>query len=65
MDLGCLEKHNLSMALLENSRKHYGIAVNSHKALPLGPISGLTVITHHSVERFIAATTTLVVITSN
>ena len=52
MDLGCLEKHNLSTALLENSRKHYGIAVNSHKDLPLRPISGLTVIAHQSVERF-------------
>ena len=37
MDIGCLEKHNLSTALLENSRKHHGIAVNSHKASPLGP----------------------------
>ena len=31
MDIGCLEKHNLSTALLENSRKLHGIAVNSHK----------------------------------
>ena len=52
MDLGCLEKHNFSTALLENSRKHHGIAVNSHKALPLGPVSGLAVVTHRSVERF-------------
>ena len=33
VDLGCLEKHNFSTALLENSRKHHGImlfSVNSH-----------------------------------
>ena len=52
MDIGCLEKHNLSTALLENSRKHHGIAVNSHKASPLGPVSGLAVIAHRSVEQF-------------
>ena len=52
VDLGCLEKHNFSTALLENSRKHHGIAVNSHKALPRGPVSGLTVVGHRSVERF-------------
>ena len=52
MDVGCLEKHNLSTALLENSRKHHGIAVNSHKASPLGPVSGLAVVAHRSVERF-------------
>ena len=45
--LGCLEKHNFSSALLENSREHHGIAwfsVNSHKASPLGPVSGLAVV---------------------
>ena len=56
MDIGCLEKHNLSTALffnlLENSRKLHGIAVNSHKASPLGPVSGLAVVAHRSVERF-------------
>ena len=52
MDLGCLEKHNFSTALLANSRKHHGIAVNSHKASPLGPVSGLAVVAHRSVERF-------------
>ena len=53
MDIGCLEKHNLSTALLENGRKHHGIAVNSHKAsAPLGPVSGLAVVAHRSVERF-------------
>ena len=33
MDLGCIEKHNFSTALLENIRKHHGIvwfSVNSH-----------------------------------
>ena len=47
VDLGCLEKHNFSTALLENSRKHHGIAwfsVNSQKASPLGPVSGLAVV---------------------
>ena len=46
MDLGCLEKYKFSTALLENSRKHHGIAwfsVNSHNASPLGPLSGLAV----------------------
>ena len=52
MDIGCLQKHNLSTALLENSRKHHGIAINSHKASPLGPVSGLAVVAHRSVERF-------------
>ena len=47
MDLGCLEKHNFLTALLENSRKHHGVAwfsVNSYKASPLGPVSGLAVV---------------------
>ena len=35
VDLGCLEKHIFSSALLENSRKHHGIAINSHKAYTL------------------------------
>ena len=28
------------------------LAVNSYKALPFGPVSGLAVVTHRSVERF-------------
>ena len=47
MSIGCLEKHNFSTALLENSRNHDGMgwfSVNSHKAPPLGPVSGLAVI---------------------
>ena len=47
VDLGWLEKHNFSTTLLENSRKHHGVAwffVNSHKASPLGPVSGLAVV---------------------
>ena len=65
MDLGCLEKHNFSTALLENSRKHHGIAVNSHKAhhsglfpdwlsLPIAVLNGFKVV-------IFAATTKLVV----
>ena len=45
--LRCLEKHNFSSAQMENSREHHGIAwfsVNSHKASPLGPVSGLAVV---------------------
>ena len=42
--LGCLEKHNFSSALLENSKEHHGIAWFSHKASPLGPVFGLAVI---------------------
>ena len=66
MDIGCLEKHNLSTALLENSRKHHGIAVNSHKASPLGPFpdwlsSPIAVLNGFKVT----ATTKLVVTTSN
>ena len=47
MGLGCLEKHNFSTALLENSRNHHGIewfSVNSQKASPLGPVSRLAVV---------------------
>ena len=47
MDLGGLEKHNFSTALLENSRKGYGMvrfSVNSHKKSPIGPAFGLAVI---------------------
>ena len=47
VDLGGLEKHNFSTALLENSRKRHGMAwfsVNSHKASPLGPVFGLAVV---------------------
>ena len=58
-------QHKLT-ALLENSRKHHGIAVNSHKASPLGPIldclsSPISLLNDSKV----AATTKLVVITSN
>ena len=47
VDLGGLEKHNFSTALLENSRKRHSMAwfsVNSHKASPLGPVFGLAVV---------------------
>ena len=47
VDLGCLEKHNFSTTLLENSRQHHGVAwffVNSYKASPLRPVSGLAVV---------------------
>ena len=47
VDLRCLEKHNISTVLLENSRKHHSIlwfSVNSHKAFPLGLVSRLTVV---------------------
>ena len=47
VDLGCLAKHNFSTTLLENSKKHHSIAwffMNSHKASPLGPVSGLAVV---------------------
>ena len=47
-----LEKHKFSTALLENSRKHHGIAINPHKASPLGPVSGLAVVVNCSVEQF-------------
>ena len=46
VDLKCFEKHNFSTALFENSRKHPGIAVSFHKALPLGPVSGLAVVVY-------------------
>ena len=52
MDLGCLEEHIFSTARLENSRKHHGIAVNSHKVSPLGPVSRLPVVAHRIVEQF-------------
>ena len=71
VDLGCLEKHNFSTVLLENSRKHHSIAVNSHKALLFGPVSRLAVVAHCSVDCdsfkvvIFAATTKLVVATSN
>ena len=47
VDLGGLEKHKLSTALLENSRKCRSTAwfsINSHKASPLGPVFELVVI---------------------
>ena len=53
MDLGRLEKHTFSTALLENSRNHHGRA--RHKASPLRPVSRLGVViprsSHGSVEQ--------------
>ena len=51
VDLECHEKQYFFQQCCD-SRKYHGIAVNSHKVSPLGPISGLVVVTHHSTERF-------------
>ena len=60
VDLGCLEKHNFSTALLQNSRNHHGIkqfSVNSQKAscfllLHLGSFPDWLSSSDGSVEQF-------------
>ena len=45
VDLGCLEKQNFSIELLENSRKHHAIvwlSLNPHKASSLRPVCRLS-----------------------
>ena len=67
MDLGCLEKHNFSTTLLENSRKHQGVAwffMNSHKAFLLDLFPDWPLSSHRSVFK-VTATTELIVTISN
>ena len=74
MDVGCLEKHNFAIVLLEKKQKHYTMVwffVNSHKASPHSLVSGLAVIRPIAVLNGFkvviqfSATTKLIVTTSN
>ena len=64
VDLGGLEKHDFSTALLENSTRHSiaWFSINSHKASPLGPIFRLTiaVLNGFKVVIFVAMTKMIV-----
>jgi len=75
VDLGCLEKHNFSTALLQNSRNHHSIkqfSVNSQKAscfstwvrFRTGCCRLMAVLNSFKVVIF-ATTTKLIVTTSN